>query len=493
MGLLSVNRRALGVAGTLALTAATSAFVGGADATTASSYRDSSGLLVISASRDEVVPEADRDAWAAYDALTEQYPDDLGYASPNLTSGTVEVGASTLDGQRVLADFAAGLPPGPTVATAAADMYPVSVSADDVESSGIDPGSAQNVTVASAKESKSKRRNAVAAAASAAKNLRARAKTGQASRRALEGIKDELITWALRPELASADLWSTEVERSTGSVIVRTTALTPALSSAIVSRYGAEQIVVIIEPNPNLSTGATRLTDVTSFWGGSRINAPAGSCTSGFAWKLSSGASAMATAGHCAPNGGAVSTPASPMGSVGATYYENYRLGTGTVTVPGYSGYHGDGAIIQVQSGKSSAPAIYRGGTSSSSGSNVVSMFTRRAARGDLFCTGGRFSGELCGWGVFATGINLTVTNHGVTEVARNVVRGQKEGYCGKLGDSGGSVFYLAPGGVTAKGIHNGGGGGGGDNYGGAFDPCTEYHTDIWDVYYGLPGYLKTA
>lgn len=119
-------------------------------------------------------------------------------------------------------------------------------------------------------------------------------------------------------------------------------------------------------------------------------------------------------------------------------------------------------------------------------------MFPRRAARGDLFCTGGSFSGELCGWGIYSVQANLTVNNHGVTEVVRNIVRGQKEGWCARPGDSGGSVFYLASGGVTAKGIHDGGGGGGSDNYGGLFDPCDEYHTDIWDIYYDLPGYLKT-
>lgn len=28
--------------------------------------------------------------------------------------------------------------------------------------------------------------------------------------------------------------------------------------------------------------------------------------------------------------------------------------------------------------------------------------------------------------------------------------------------------------------------------YGGLADPCSEYFTDIWEAYYGLPGYLLT-
>lgn len=89
--------------------------------------------------------------------------------------------------------------------------------------------------------------------------------------------------------------------------------------------------------------------------------------------------------------------------------------------------------------------------------------------------------------------VNLTVNNHGVTEIVRNVVRGQKQDWCQRPGDSGAPVYYFTSGGVTAKGINNGGGGGGGDYFGGTFDPCDEYHTDIWDIYYGLAGYLKTT
>lgn len=57
-------------------------------------YTDQSGLKVIGASHDRVVPEALRDAYAAYDALSEANPNDFGYASPNLVNGTVSMPSS---------------------------------------------------------------------------------------------------------------------------------------------------------------------------------------------------------------------------------------------------------------------------------------------------------------------------------------------------------------------------------------------------------------
>ena len=84
--------------------------------------------------------------------------------------------------------------------------------------------------------------------------------------------------------------------------------------------------------------------------------------------------------------------------------------------------------------------------------------------------------------------MNITYSNG---EIGRNEVRSRnKQGWCTRPGDSGGSIFTASSSGVTAKGVHNGGGGGGSDYYGGLFDQCHETFTDIWDIYYGLPGYL---
>ena len=54
-----------------------------------------------------------------------------------------------------------------------------------------------------------------------------------------------------------------------------------------------------------------------------------------------------------------------------------------------------------------------------------------------------------------------------------------------------GVVISGAPG--RPMGIHSGGTDGGGDYYGGLPDPCVEVDTDIYDAYYGFPGYLKTG
>jgi hypothetical protein len=59
------------------------------------------------------------------------------------------------------------------------------------------------------------------------------------------------------------------------------------------------------------------------------------------------------------------------------------------------------------------------------------------------------------------------------------------------LGDSGGSVFSVrSDGNITARGIISGGGTG---SVVGVDVMSSVYSTDIWQVYYGLPGYLRTT
>lgn len=452
-----------------ALMAATviSGFAVPSDATSSSGERrDASGLLVISTTRDLVIPEEARDAWAAYDALTEAFPDDFGYASPNLVGSSVDVSVVTSVGANLLASVSKGQAIG-----------------------GPFEGSA-------ASDEEAKRAWALSEAATRAPGLSARAVGTSQSRRQVEEIKNRLIDWSLEPLYTNARIWSTYVERSTGKVVLIAEKLTPELSAAVVSAYGTEAVVVKLEANPNYTVGA-RLNDGVAFWGGARIKVPGGyQCTDGFSWRLPNSVHAMVTAGHCVPVGGSVSTPLTSMGSVSSGSYENYNLTVGTVTVPGYSGYHGDGAVIKLSSGKTSANSIYRGQYNSNWGTTVKQMWSRRAQQGDSYCTGGSFSGEICGWNVFLTQTTMQVWNDRSQsyEVVRNVARSYaKQGWCARSGDSGGSVFtLLTTGEVAAKGIHNGGSGGGSDYYGGLNDPCGEYFTDIWDIYYGLPGWLAT-
>jgi streptogrisin C len=117
-------------------------------------------------------------------------------------------------------------------------------------------------------------------------------------------------------------------------------------------------------------------------------------------------------------------------------------------------------------------------------------MWSRRAQSGDQYCTGGSFSGEICGWTVDAAGVDRYVSGKWKRSI---VVSSSRQGWCIRSGESGGAVYTVnSNGSVAAKGIHSSSSGGGSDFYGGALDPCEEQFTDIWDAYYGFPGTLKT-
>lgn len=309
------------------------------------------------------------------------------------------------------------------------------------------------------------------------------------NRSATERIKHDVTDLAQQPALADADIWQAEVDRSTGRVIVRMSRLTNAAADAIVAAYGTEDVAVIEEPNPEATDQFGRLSDSSSFWGGARIGVPSGSCTDAFSWNISSTVSGMLTAGHCIPNGGSVSTPTGWMGTVASGSRENYSS-TGTVYLTGQSTYRGDMALIQVNSDKSSSPFIYRGGYDGTSSGRVTGMMSARSKSGDKYCTGGSYSGEICGWTVDAAGVDRKISDKWKRNI---VVSKNRQGWCTRPGDSGGSVYIVnSSGTIQAKGINNSGGGGGSDYYGGALDPCHQQFTDIWDAYYGFPGTIKS-
>ena len=414
------------------------------------------GIVIVPEGHDQVVPEGFRDVYAALDALTEIYPTDFGYVSPNITGTPVEIPVLTQTGRSVLAEMVAGrVPEVPALA-----------------------GDAKDALV--------KRNQWMTQATRFTKGLSVRAISHGRSRAELDQVKDDVIEWSRNPAYRDADIWQTSVERDTGRVVVSVAALTPALARHLVASYGTD-VAVEIAANRHAELQVGRLADNSPFWGGARISVPPGSCSDAFSWRISS-TPAMVTAGHCVPSGGAVASVTSSMGTVTSGTRENWNSGVGTVTVSGYSGYHGDGAIIQVYSGKSSSATIYRGAYNSSSSSTVLGMWSRRAQSGDQYCTGGSYSGEICGWTVDKTGVNVSYTTG---EIARNMVTSKnKQGWCMRSGDSGGSVFTSTSSGVYAKGVHSGAVGGGSDSYGGLLDQCHEIFTDIWDIYYGLPGSL---
>lgn len=157
-------------------------------------------------------------------------------------------------------------------------------------------------------EAEQKRAGALAEAVQLTGGLTATVVTAGRSRSAVERDKDALIEWSSDPRFADAGIWQTSVERSTGRVIVTAAKLTPLLAETIVAKYGTRDVAVEIQPNPNLELNVGRLADDHPFWGGARINAPRGSCTDAFAWRVGS-VPAMATAGHCAPPAEASARP----------------------------------------------------------------------------------------------------------------------------------------------------------------------------------------
>ncbi|MCT9934034.1 S1 family peptidase [Planotetraspora sp. A-T 1434] len=305
----------------------------------------------------------------------------------------------------------------------------------------------------------------------------------------LNAIKDEVVT--LTPDVMpdSDKILNALVQPERDRVLVEATSASDALRTGLATRYGSDAVAIRLVEDPGPSQTEARQNDssVGGFYGGARIYTSVGSCTNGFPWRYS-GYQAMITAGHCTTMGGSVATPVEYVGSVVKDTWANNK---GTVLIDGQSSYHGDASLIKLGSGKTSTARIYVGSSTSASSRAVGAMWSRRADYGDQYCTGGSTAGELCGWKVSAIRINHKYSDG---TVLKNGVRGYKHGQCTLGGDSGGPVYTVTSAGkVVAKGIHNGAAGGGSDHWGGAFDPCIEYFTDIWDAYLGFPGTLATS
>lgn len=262
------------------------------------------------------------------------------------------------------------------------------------------------------------------------------------------------------------------------------------LLAALAAQFGTEQIAVRVDPSLSPAKPLSRLTDSSPFWGGARINTPTGQqCTSGFAWADATYNYIM-TAGHCGPNGGTYSTPyPQTMGSVIASSLENWSTSVGTEYLTYFandSTYRGDVSLIRL-SGTSSAASIYTGAYNSSSSIPVREMWTGAPTAGDQFCTGGSFSGEICGWQVSSVGGSIRgvvsfgngVWGRGLTKASNGA--GQA---CNQGGDSGAPAYTVRTDGAAAgKGILDAQD---------VFDCHTIYFTDLDLAYFGLPGSLQT-
>jgi hypothetical protein len=308
----------------------------------------------------------------------------------------------------------------------------------------------------------------------------------------LERIKED-VTTLQDLKLPDADaIFMAEPDGEHNRVTITVDRLSDPLMAALAKRYGTEAIGVRVQAErPHAGTNFGRNADDWPFWGGAQISTPVGTCTNGFPW-VSGSTSYMITAGHCNRDGGNDYTPIAFIGTVTANTRENWSASTGTTLFPGETTYRGDVSLAQVTSGKTSGYSIYRGPAGSTSSGTVKEMWSRSPAYGDQYCTGGYRTGEMCGWSVNGYNANIKYDKDGPNVWARNMIAGVKQGQCNIGGDSGGPVYTVrSDGGIAAKGIHSGSGGGGSDNWGGAFDPCYEYFTDIRVAWLYFPGGLR--
>lgn len=301
----------------------------------------------------------------------------------------------------------------------------------------------------------------------------------------LERIKHAAIDLTQAGVPGADAILSTYVDAERNRVVVETNAAPAALVDALTDRFGGDAVVVEVFLGRTRISRQARNNDTSPYYGGANINVPGGGCTSGFPWKRNT-AHHMITAGHCAPTGGTISSPTSPtattMGTVTSGSGENFTSGTGTVYFTGQSVYRGDLARVNMATGQSAGTRVFVGGVNSTTSKPIASMWHRRGVAGDQYCTGGAYSGELCGWSVTQTVSDFTYDDG---TVVRNVSVGTKATNCTVGGDSGGPVYTATTADVAAKGIHSGGGWDG--------LKCVQIYTDMWDVWDAFGGFVNMA
>ncbi|WP_433830210.1 hypothetical protein ACQP2E_10255 [Actinoplanes sp. CA-015351] len=413
------------------------------------------GVVIIDADElNEPVPDELRDALGTYDQLAEGNPEDFGYPD-------VEGGAIVVD---VVTDEAAE------------------------KAEALSNGTLQTTPTTGEPEENKAEESAVEGQSNVA-GVDMATNTVALSRAETEVLREQVQNAVDNtPAIAAADVWKTDVDRETGRVAITMGDVTSPAAQALEDLFG-DRVELITEANPQVTAQVGRLADNLPYYGGARVRTANSHCTTAFAWNISTTQQGLLTAGHCYPTGGYVYTnQGQAIGSiVNNNTRENYT--NGTVKLQGQSVYRGDMAVVPATSG--TAARIYRGNASSTTSAPVKSMWHRRSQAGDKFCTGGSFSGEICGWTVKSAGGNVKSSGYWTRGI---VMSKNKTGWCTRGGDSGGPVYTVnSDGSVAAKGINDGGGGGGKDYYAGALDQCHSFFTDIWDAYYGFPGRLKTS
>jgi hypothetical protein len=301
---------------------------------------------------------------------------------------------------------------------------------------------------------------------------------------ALDKVRHQAIDLTSNDVYDGDAIFMSALNKPLNKVVLSVSRLSPELLKGLAARFGSE-ILAVREIPGVVAQGTGRDNDTSPFFGGAKILADS-VCSDAFSW-YSGSTQMMLTAGHCVPDGGSVSTPPSYyMGSVSPNTRENWSRSTGTVYLTGQSTYRGDIALIEMPSYRSGGAVIYRGPAGSGSPTATVGeMWSRRAEYNDNYCVSGITSGETCNWTVAETYVDFKWDSG---QIVRNAIASSWKGNpCTEPGDSGGSVYTVrADGKVAAKGI----------NSSKASNPllgCMDIFTDIYEAYYGLPGYLTTA
>ncbi|MEV4378945.1 DNRLRE domain-containing protein [Streptosporangium sp. NPDC049644] len=276
--------------------------------------------------------------------------------------------------------------------------------------------------------------------------------------------------------------------------IFTVTAVSPELRLALAQRYGTDSVVLSLAPNasqqrsqPRSSTAVgpvsplatdTRANDNDEYINGGGAYTPENGtpCSMGFAWKTAAG-KRLVTAGHCLPTN-------DPTGRI-STYdahreLTTWTLGTGTVPLPGKNQWLGDSALVVTGPSKTPTASIFTGGPDSSTRRPVKGRYNRAPVIGDLFCLGGKTSGQQCNWKVKVAD-HWWKTNTGTLDSG---TLGEHPSYCADGGDSGGPVYTFhttvdstgkKKASAVARGIISSGAGS-------WFGDCSVTYTDILNV-----------
>lgn len=261
------------------------------------------------------------------------------------------------------------------------------------------------------------------------------------------------------------------------------TSPTPALRAALERRFGT---AVALTSGQAVGTLGRR-NDNSPFFGGaeygikrSAAGAVIARCSTGFGFRSATGAPQMLTAGHCFPTNRTETIAATAFTSgygylMGVAGASSYRNGDGSVAVNGRQ--VGDMAVINIEAGKSAAPAIFVGNVNPGTAMTVGGVNNTTSINGGAFNASGRTTGETTGWQVRTA--NSSYTDSTTGDVVGPVVRAEKQGACIQPGDSGGPTYTVTNGKAFAVGIISGGGGGGSDYFGGALDGCILFYSQV--------------